>query len=140
MKWSSASSRRVRMNRSTWGDAFGAPYGIGSPSIPMTSSQPAIEMAAVAALSSRLAPLHGPAELPEDAVVVVDEEARSLTPGRRLADLLLHPGQRRVGRDVDVDDPPRADLHDDEDVGDGEEGGVLGEEVTGPDLLGVVAE
>ena len=54
--------------------------------------------------------------------------------------MLLHPGQRRVGRDVDVDDPPGADLHDDEDVGDGEEGGVLGEEVTGPNRLAVVAD
>jgi hypothetical protein len=34
-----------------------------------------------------------------------------------------------------VDDPPGADLHDDEHVDDREEGGVLREEVTGPDPL-----
>jgi len=37
-----------------------------------------------------------------------------------------------------VDDPPGANSHDDEDIGDGEENGVLGQEVTGLDLLGVV--
>jgi hypothetical protein len=38
-----------------------------------------------------------------------------------LTDLLLHPRERRVGGDVDMDDAPEADLHDDENVGDGEE-------------------
>jgi len=38
-----------------------------------------------------------------------------------LADLLLQPRECRVGRDVGVDDPTRADLHDDEDMDDPEE-------------------
>jgi hypothetical protein len=69
-------------------------------------------MAAIAAGLPVPLHLHGPAELPEAAVVVVDEEARGLTPGRSLADLLLHPGQSRVGRGVYLNDPPGADLHD----------------------------
>jgi hypothetical protein len=36
-RYPAAAPRSVRMKRSTWGDAFGAPYGIGRPSIPMTS-------------------------------------------------------------------------------------------------------
>ena len=40
---------------------------------------------------------------------------------------------------LDVDDAPRGDLHDDEDIGDGERRGVLAEEVAGPQLRGVVA-
>jgi hypothetical protein len=52
------------------------------------------------------------AALTQDGVVVVDEEPRSHIVGGRLADLLLHPGQRRIAGDVDVNDPSRADLHD----------------------------
>ena len=76
--------------------------------------------------------------LHDDAVVVVDEEAGSLPRGRRLAELLLDPRQRWVGRDVHVDSPAGADLHDDEDADDREERSVLGQEVTRPDLLDVV--
>jgi hypothetical protein len=47
--------------------------------------------------------------------------------------------QRSRWQHVDVDDPPRADLHDHEDVGDREQRGVLGQEVAGPDLAGMVA-
>ena len=78
---------------------------------------------------------HPSAVLTEDAVIVVDEEARGHLISGRLSDLLLHPGQRRIAGDVDVNDAPRADLHDDEDVGDDEEGGVLGQEVTGHTAL-----
>ena len=70
----------------------------------------------------------------------MDEETRDDVIGGRLADLLLHPWQRRIVGDVEVNDPPRADLHDDENVGDREEGCVLGEEVASPQLLGVVAD
>ena len=45
--------------------------------------QPAIEVAAVAAGSSVSLHFHRRAELSEDAVVVVDEESRSLPPCRR---------------------------------------------------------
>jgi hypothetical protein len=45
--------------------------------------------------------------------VVGDEEAGSLTPGRRLLDLLLDPGQRRVGGTVRVDDSSRGPLRGD---------------------------
>jgi hypothetical protein len=40
---------------------------------------------------------------------------------------------------VSEDDAPRGDLHDDEDIGYGERGGGLAEEVAGPQLRGVVA-
>jgi hypothetical protein len=46
---------------------------------------------------------HRRAELPEDAVVVMDEEAGGLTPGGCFEGLLLHPGERWVGRDVHMD-------------------------------------
>ena len=55
-------------------------------------------------------------------VVVVNEKAGSSAPGGCLTDLLLYPGKRWIDRDVDVHDPSGADLHDDEDVDDGEEG------------------
>ena len=61
--------------------------------------------------------------LTEDAVVIVDDESRSHVLGGRLADLLLHPGQRRIAGDVDVNNPAGSDLHDDENAGDGKEGG-----------------
>ncbi len=57
-----------------------------------------------------------------------------------LPNLLLHPGQCRVGRDVCVDDPSRPDLHHDEDVNDGEEGRELDQEVAGTKLLCMVAD
>jgi len=97
-------------------------------------------VATVAALATSLLDSNAPSELPEDPVVVVDEEAGRSILSRGFPDLLLDPRQRRVRRDVDMDDSPGADLHDDEDMNDGEEGRVLGEEVAGPDLLGVIVD
>lgn len=78
--------------------------------------QPAVQMAAVALPATVRSDGDAPSTLLEDAVVVLNEEARDLILCSRLADLLLHPVQRRFGRDVDMDDPPGANLHDHEDV------------------------
>ena len=102
--------------------------------------KPAIEMAAVTPGSAiPFDPADRRPVLAVDRVVVVDQEARRGSCRGGLADLLLHPGERRGGRDVRVDDAPRGDLHDDEDIGDGERGGVLAEEVAGPQFPRVVA-
>ena len=120
--------------------SIGSTIGKGQPPDAHGLVQPAVQVAAIAA--PLVIALHGdvPAVLAEDAVVVVDEEARSSAPGGCLTDLLLHPGKRWIDRDVDVHDPSGADLHDDEDVDDGEEGGVLGEKVASPELFGMVAD
>ena len=39
-----------------------------------------------------------------------------------------------------MDDPSRVNLHDDEDIGDGEEGSVLGEEIACPKLFAIVVD
>ena len=70
----------------------------------------------------------------------MNKKTGSRVPGSRLADLLLDPGERRVGADIDMDGPPGVDLHDDKDLCETEEGGVLGQEVAGPQFLGVVAD
>ena len=49
-------------------------------------------------------------ELAKDAIVVVQQERRTLRPRRRLPNLLLHPREPRVGRRVDEDDAARAGL------------------------------
>ncbi|MFC1573262.1 hypothetical protein ACFL6M_06655, partial [Candidatus Eisenbacteria bacterium] len=79
-----------------------------------------------------------PPELSEDAVVVMDKKARNNIGTCRFTDLLLHSRKGRVCRDIDMNDLARIDLHDDEHVGDCEEGRVLGEEVTCPKLLGMI--
>jgi len=96
-------------------------------------------MTSIAAPVTALFKAHRLAPLPKDAVVVVEEEARGQILRGRLTELLFHPGQRGVTGDVDVDDASGLDLHDDEHISDGEEGGVLGEEVACPDHSGMIA-
>jgi hypothetical protein len=79
------------------------------------------------------------AELPEDAVVVVDQELR-LTVEGSVSNLLPYPGLSRVPGDVDVDDLAAAELHDDEDVERLEANGLLDAEVAHPDGIGLVLE
>ena len=100
--------------------------------------QPAVEVATVAALLAIFLSGESPAVLPKDAIVVVDQEPRSFTPRRRLAQLLLDPRQRRRARHATVHYSSGPDLHDDEDVCNGEQRRVLGEEITRPHLIGVV--
>jgi hypothetical protein len=69
----------------------------------------------------------------------MNHEAGRAIPVCRFTDLLFHPGQRWGHSDVDMDDSPGADLHNEEDVGNREAGRVLGEEVACPKLLGVIA-
>ncbi len=45
--------------------------------------------------------------LPIFAIPIPNEKARALTVGRRLAQLLGHPGIRGMGGDTEVYDPPR---------------------------------
>ena len=59
----------------------------------------------------------------------LDQEPRSFTPRRRLAQLLLDPRQRRRVRHATVHYSAGLDLHDDEDVCNGEQCRVLGEEI-----------
>lgn len=47
----------------------------------------------------------------------MNKEARCFVGTRCLSDLLLHPSEHGIGRDVDMNNAPRVDLHDDEDVG-----------------------
>ena len=103
--------------------------------------KPAIEMAAVAPGSAiPFDPAERRPVLAGDRVVAVDQEARRGSCRGGLADLLLHPGQRRVVVTFAWTMRREAiSLHDDEDIGDGERGGVLAEEVAGPQLRGVVA-
>lgn len=97
--------------------------------------QPPVQVTSIAAPPTVLLEGHWLATLTEDAFVVVHEETRNDVVGGCFSDLLLHPRQRRIAGDVDVHDPPRADLHDNEDIGDGEERGVLGEEVADPPTI-----
>jgi len=73
--------------------------------------QPAVQVAAVAAPAVVLFHDHWSPVLPEDPVVVMHEEARRPVLGRGLAELLLHPRERRVARDIDVDDAPPSPWH-----------------------------
>ncbi len=102
--------------------------------------KPAVQVAAIAAPLA--ISLYGGslAVLAKDAIIIVDEEAGTGVPGCGFTNLLRHPEKRRVACGVHMDDPSRVDLHDDEDIGDREEGSVLGEEVTCPKLLAVVAD
>ena len=79
------------------------------------------------------------AELPEHAVIVVEEELRRPVECR-VADLLVDPGLAWVLGHVDVHDPAAAQLQDDEDVQGGEADRVLDAEVAGPDGLGLVLQ
>ena len=93
-----------------------------------------------------------PAELPENAVVVVDEKLRLILKSG-VSQLLLNPGQCRVFRYVDMDDLSAAQFHDpstrhhrfslrtgNEDVQGSELDRVLDAEVAGPDGRALVLE
>lgn len=102
--------------------------------------KPAVQVAAIASPLAVSLYCSSRSILTKDAVIVVDQEAWTCVPGCAFADLLLDPEKRRVGCDVHMDDPSRVDLHDDKDMGDGEEGSVLGEEVAHPKLFAVVSD
>ncbi len=84
--------------------SIGCAIGDGQALDPHDLVEPAVQVATVAARTDVLFHGHSPAVLPEDPVIVVDEATRSLVPGRGLANRLLDPENRRVGRDVGVDD------------------------------------
>src|SRR5262249_32911124 len=102
--------------------------------------EPAIEVTTVATRGTLAHDADRRPVLAVDRIVVVDQEARRGPWRGGLADLLLHPGEGWDGREVRVDDTARGDLHDDEDVGYGERGGMLGQEVTRPQFPRVVAD
>ena len=79
----------------------------------------------------------GPAIL---AVVVPDQGARALVEGRGLAQLLGHPGGGGVARDADMHRAARAKGDHEADVHGPEEQIRDGEEIAGPDVVGVVAQ
>ncbi len=79
-------------------------------------------------------------KLPKDSVVVVQEKARRATEGRSVKDLSLDPGQRGMLGDIDVNDPPCAQLHDHEYVDHSEKGSVLRQEIACKDLAAVVLD
>ena len=99
--------------------------------------EPKVEVAAIA---SSFRTLLWTPKLSEDSVVVVQEKARRATEGRSVKDLSLDPGQRGMLGDIDVNDPPCAQLHDHEYVDHGEEGSVLGQEIACKDLAAVVLD
>jgi len=77
---------------------------------------------------------------PELVVVVANEEARTLTKGRGLAQLLGYPGIVRTAGHPEMHQPTRFQLDYDEDE-EGAEEEIIGlQEVNGPDVLGVVAQ
>jgi hypothetical protein len=102
-------------------------------------TQPLVEVATISASAIATRYRHSLSVLAEDPIIVMNQEAWRLIPVCRRPNLLLHPGQRGIARDVDMYDATRSHFHHDEDVGDGKEGGVLRQEVTGPHLAGVVA-
>ena len=102
--------------------------------------EPAIEVTAVAARATLAHDADRRPVLAVDRIVVVDQEAWRGPWRGGFADLLLHPGEGWDGRDVRVDDTPRGDLHDDEDVGDGERGGMLGQKSHARSSLAWVAD
>jgi len=59
---------------------------------------------------------------------------------REIAELLANPGLVRGGRDIPVEDPPGANLQEEDEVVGLESGRGDGTEVTGPDELTVVAQ
>jgi hypothetical protein len=74
------------------------------------------------------------------AVVIADEVAGALDERRGLAQLLGHPGIRRVARHAHVHHAARPERDHDEDTQGPEEGVGDLEEVAGPDVGGVVAQ
>ncbi len=82
-----------------------------------------------------------PFERVAELVVVVEDQVVWLdVPGGGLAELLSHPTVRWMARDAEVDDAPGVNVHDEERE-DGPKQHVSGmQEVTGPDLLGVVVD
>ena len=66
-------------------------------------SEPQVQVTSVAAaLDTTRLPI---TVLPEDAVVVVNQETGDLTPRRHLPNLLFDPSQTGTGRCVDKNDP-----------------------------------
>ena len=86
------------------------------------------------ALSTRIM-----SELAVLAVVVVDEELGLFfeTP---VANLLLHPLDRRRLGDVEMDNISTRQFHDDKNVEDPKTNGMLHEEIAGPDNFGLVLQ
>ena len=74
------------------------------------------------------------------AVIVTDEESRRFAQRSSIAELLSDPGVGRVASYGEVDDAAGLEFDDDEDEDGAEQGIVSLEEVTGPDLVGVVSE
>src|SRR5215467_1206322 len=78
--------------------------------------------------------------LSEDTVPIVDDEAVGMIARQRFPELLQRPFRRGMVSDVVVENLPRFDLHDDEDVEGTECGGDHHEEVAGHHDLGMVAD
>ena len=78
-----------------------------------------------------------PSELP---VVVANQELGSLTPRRRVPELLRDPRTGGRTAHTDMDDPPRADLEDHEREDPPEKHIVCLQEVAGPDVPAMIAE
>src|SRR5215472_17416627 len=78
--------------------------------------------------------------LSEDTVPIVDDEAIGMITRHRFPELLQRPFRRGMASDIVVENPPRTDLHDDEDVEGTECGGDHHEEVAGHHDLGMVAD
>ena len=78
--------------------------------------------------------------LSEDTVPIVDDEAIGMITRQRFPELLQRPFRRGMASDIVVENPPRFDLHDDEDVEGTECGGDYHEEVAGHHDLGMVAD
>jgi hypothetical protein len=67
-------------------------------------------------------------------IIVPDEKTRSRAKRRRFAQLLCHPGIRRMACHIDMHHPPRLQLDDHEDQDTAEEGIIRLQEITRPDL------
>ena len=119
--------RRVRRTIRDW-DALNA-HDFFEPKIEVTSVAKAFLTALLAIMV-----------LPENPVVVVNQETRNLAPGRDFPNLLLDPSQARASRHVDDYYLPRCNLHDDEDIDDREESRVLRQQVAGVDLPCVILD
>ena len=99
--------------------------------------KPKVEVAAIAFSFRTL--LWMP-KLPEDSVIVVHKKARRAIEGRNVKDLSLDPRQRGMLGDIDVNDPPCAQLHDHEYVDHREQGSVLRQKIACKDLAAVVLD
>jgi hypothetical protein len=87
------------------------------------------------------APIRHPGEgLPILVVVVVNQEARTLTAGRRLPQLLGHPAIIRASGHPKMHQPTRFQLDYYEDEDGAEEEVISLQKVAGPDILGMVAQ